>query len=117
MLSVSATTLVQWLFLISFATVPRHGAINGNQYRIKTKSGFFFLIVVPKLNQVNGLIELSDLWMVKSVGLSPSSYWDLPGKRREGYCVVKVWISTWCPIACHVRARLSLNAAIPPLKG
>jgi len=62
-------------------------------------------------------MELSFLLMVKSVGGGPLANCDLPGKRNAGYWVVNVMISTWCPISCQVRARLSLKVAIPPLKG
>ena len=59
MLSAIATTLVCLFFLILLAIVPKQGPMNGIQNLITTISGLSFFILLPILNQLNGLTEFT----------------------------------------------------------
>ena len=82
--------LVCPLLLAIRAMAPRAGASRGIQYRMITRSGFVRLSRSPVLNQLKGFIELIARVMVTPSGAYPSSYCVLPGKRKEGYCILNV---------------------------
>ena len=106
------------IFLFSSLEItPRHGAMNGNQYRMMTTSGFNLLIFLETENQFKGFIELiSDLILILEGG-SPSSYWVVPGNKNAGYCKEKEKIMTSSPLWWYVFANVLLKFAMPPLKG
>ena len=82
-----------------------------------SRSGCIAWMRRPTLIQLIGLQELTCWLISKSVGAFSVEYCVFPGKRNDGYCRVKVMISTWCPSACNWRASRSLKVAKPPRKG
>jgi hypothetical protein len=51
-------------------------------------SALSFLNLFPVLIQFKGLIELIHVCIVILSDCGPVEYWELPGKRKEGYCPV-----------------------------
>ena len=62
-------------------------------------SGCILRIFRPTLTQLNGLHELTQRLIRKSVGATSFEYCVLPGKRNDGYWNVDVTTSTWGPSA------------------
>ena len=78
--------IVETLFFFTILKiVPKHGPIKGSQYLTNTIEAFLSRIILPILNQFNGLIELMEMFMVKSFGAGVLLYCDLPGNIKEGY--------------------------------
>ena len=74
--------------------LPKQGAINGVQYFISTMSGCALRSSLPTLNHEIGFIVETLRRILRSVGGGVATVWLLPGNRNEGYCSVKVSIST-----------------------
>jgi len=96
------------------AMVPKQGAMKGVQYFISTKSGRSRRMRRPTRSQLKGLTVLTHRQMSRSAGGGVSTVWLLPGKSSEGYCSVKVLISTSLPRSRNVRAMISMIEANPP---
>ncbi len=78
-------------FLSNLATVPNAGARYETQYLITTTSGSRFAIFFAVLKYEKGLMESSTAMLSITFALSRSvTYCVLPGKRSEGYCLLKV---------------------------
>ena len=86
MLSAIQMMLVFIFLRIILAMVPKHGAINGIQYLIMTKSGFSLTILLATLSQFKGLMELMTACISKFFGAGSVEYCELPGNSKEGYC-------------------------------
>ena len=99
------------------AIVPKHGAIRGIQNLMTTRSIFALRIFRTVENHEKGLMLFIVRVMDRSSGLGESEYCVFPGKRKSGYCIVKVNISTSCPSSINCLAKRSLKAANPPLYG
>ena len=80
-------------------------------------SGASFCSRLPTRNQLSGLHEWMALRIVIPSGAASWLNCVLPGKRKPGYCKVKVSTSTSCPSRTNCLANRSLNAANPPLYG
>ena len=117
MLSSMDTTLVFPLPFTMRAIVPKHGAMSGSQNLMMSRSAFFFFSSRPTFIQLNGFMELTLRFMSRSSGRGSGEYCVLPGKRKEGYCRVKVNISTSSPFLMYSLAILSSKSAMPPLYG
>ena len=94
--------------------VPKQGAMKGVQYFISTKSGRSRRIRQPTRSQFRGFIVLTHRQMRRSAGGGVSTVWLSPGNSSEGYCSVKVLISTSLPRRWKVRAMISMIDAKPP---
>ena len=77
-------------------------------------SGFSFLIRLPTLNQLNGLMELMATLISRPSGGASCDSCVVPGNRKPGYCNEKVYIVTLWPLSWNAFARRSLKVAMPP---
>ena len=66
--------LVCLLLFTILHIVPKHGAINGNQNFVIKISGFCFLIFKPTFIQLNGLMEFTETFIIKSFGFGKEEY-------------------------------------------
>jgi len=96
------------------AMVPKQGAMKGVQYFISTKSGRSRRIRRPTRTQFSGFIVLTQRQMRRSAGGGVATVWLSPGNSSEGYCSVKVLMSTSSPRRWNVRAMISMIEASPP---
>ena len=68
--------------------------MKGVQYLSRMKSGASRRRLHPSRSQLKGFTVLTQRRIRRSAGAGVVSVWLLPGKSSEGYCTVKVLIST-----------------------
>src|SRR5574344_962435 len=115
--TLSKTPITLQCFPTCLATNPREGAKYDIQYLMIRTSGFHSLILRAALIHENGLAVSKTA--VLSIGAASSSgvtYCVFPGKRKFGYCLVKLNACTISDLPSSVY-KAALNWAIPPLKG
>ena len=88
--------------------------MKGVQYFSNTKSGRSRRIVRPTDSQFSGFTVLTHRRMRRSAGGGVATVWLSPGNSSEGYCSVKVLMSTSSPLRRKVRAMISRIEARPP---
>ena len=91
--------------------------MKGVQYFISTKSGRSRPSCRPTRHQFSGFIVWTHRVMCRSAGAGVVTVWLFPGKSSDGYCNVKVRMSTSFPRRWNVRARISRIDARPPRYG
>jgi hypothetical protein len=89
-----ATILVYLFLRIILPKVPRLGPIKGIQNLKITKSGFSFLIFLPRNIQFIGFIEFRLTSISILSGGKELEYCVFPGNKKSGYCRLNVIIFT-----------------------